>query len=94
MASRGRVCAGLLAGGLALLVSGCFATVMTVGPRCPEWSEEAVAELGAVLGAGKYPNLEEAIGRQELFCQAQEPADDETVCVGSRLGCWWAEVWR
>jgi len=79
--------------GLVLAV-GCTSVVYTVGPRCPEWSEESVAELGQVLELGKYPALEEAIGRQELWCQAADVHSGEELCVGSRLSCWWRGLWH
>lgn len=87
----GGVAVGVLCG-LQILLIGCTTTVYTVGPRCPEWSDEAVEDLGRVIDLEQYPALEEAIGRQELYCAAMEPADTSEQCFG--FWCWWRELWR
>jgi len=71
---------------LSVLGLGCVQTIYTVGPKCPVWSEEAESELGMVLETGRVPHLEEAIGRQEAFCQALEPESGEELCIG--WSCW------
>lgn len=92
-ALRATIVAGLVLG------IGCTSIVYTTGPRCPEWSEESVAQLAQMMAYAEAERieldaLEEAIGRQELYCEAMEPADRLEVCEGSSLACWWRGLWR
>ena len=64
---------------LCLLVTLCSvgcATAVPIGspPPCPQWSDDAIADLKAV--AATHPALEQAIGRQLLHCMALDEMRD------------------
>jgi len=82
-ARRATIVLGLVLG---LGASGCLTRVYTVSPPCPIWSLEAERELARLQERGDAPNLETAIGEQEEFCQALEPARGSELCIG--CGCW------
>lgn len=44
-------------------------SIEAIGP-CPAWSEEAIQDLEHVIDTGCCGNLEAAIGRQLLYCEA------------------------
>lgn len=60
---------------VALCLMGCE-TVVPAGspPPCPQWSDDAIAQLGRVVAAN--PDLEQAIGRQLLHCMALDEMRD------------------
>ena len=62
-----------------LFLTGC-ATVVPIGspPPCPQWSDDAIAELGSAINDPLHPRpfLEQAIGRQLLHCMALDEMRD------------------
>jgi len=60
----------LLSAVLGSATCGKKTSIIAAPPKCPEWSEEAIAELEEMITQEDYYNLIYALGRQEQHCEA------------------------